>query len=73
MKSIMKIYIYWPGINKIAENLVKCCQKYARPGKSPTKEIQPQPKIAKSWFKLNFDYTCLIDGTYDLVVDTDIK
>ena len=46
MKALMKSYVYWYGMDKDIENLVKTCKNCALAAKAPPVKFNPWPKIS---------------------------
>ena len=56
MKALMRSYIYWYGIDKEIENLVKTCKNCALTAKAPPVKFNLWPKTDKPWSKLHINY-----------------
>ena len=67
MKALMGSYVYWYGMDKGIENLVRTCKNCALPAKAPPVKFNPWPKTDKIW-SLHIDFAGLIKGTYYFIV-----
>ena len=56
MKALMRSYVYWPGINRDIENMVKSCRSCASVAKAPPIKFNSWPETDKLWSRLLFDY-----------------
>ena len=68
MKALMRSYVYWPGMNKDIENMVKSCKSYASVAKAHPIKFDPWLKIDKLWSRLHIDYAGPIKGIYFFVI-----
>ena len=68
MKSLMRCYVYWQGMDKQIENFVKACRGCQLAAKSPSIKINPWPKTDMPWQRLHIDYAGPIKGFYYLIV-----
>ena len=53
MKALMKGYVYWFGMDKEIENLVKTYKNYALAAKTPPVKFNPWPISHGQGYKLN--------------------
>ena len=63
MKAFMRSYVYWYGVKKEIENLVKTCKICALAAKATPVKFNPWPKTDKPWSRLHVDYADPIKGT----------
>ena len=63
MEALMQSYVYWPGMDKNIENMVKSCKSYASAAKASPIKFNPWPKIDKPWSCLYIDIAGLIKGS----------
>ena len=68
MKVLMQSYIYWPGMDKDNENMLKSCKSCASVAKASPIKFNPWPKTDKPWSRLHIDYASLIKGPYFFVI-----
>ena len=68
MKTLMRSYVYWPGMDKDIENMVKSCKNCTSIAKAPPIKFNPWPKTDKPWGRLHIDYAGPIKGTYFFVI-----
>ena len=68
MKGFMQIYVYWPGMDKGIEKMVKLCQSSVSVAKPLPIKFNPWPKTDKPWSRLHIDYAGPIKGTYFFVI-----
>ena len=66
MKAPMRSYVYWPGMNKDIENMVKSCKSCASVAKEPPIKFYSWPKTDKPSSRLHIVYAGLIKGTNSL-------
>ena len=66
MKALMQIYVYWSGMDKDIENMVKLCKSCTSVAKAPPIKFNPWPKTDKPWSRLHIDCAGPIKGTYIL-------
>ena len=52
-KALMQSYVYWTGMDKDIENMVKSCKSCASVAKAPPIKSKPWPK---TWPSLLIDY-----------------
>ena len=64
----MRSYVYWAGMDKDIENMVKSCKSCAAVAKAPPIKFNPWSKTDKSWSRLYIDYTGPIKGPYFFVI-----
>lgn len=69
MKSLMRSYVYWPGMDRDVEEFVQCCTNCALAAKSPPKEeFQAWPETTIPWERIHIDYAGPIKSKYYLVI-----
>ena len=68
MKALMRSYVYWPGMDKDIENMVKSCKSCASVAKAPPIKFNCWPKTDKPSSHLHIDYAGPIKGTYFFVI-----
>ena len=68
INALMQSYVYWPGMDKDIENMVKSCKSCASVAKAPPIKFNPWPKTDKPWSRLHIDYASPIKGTYFFVI-----
>ena len=68
IKALMRSYVYWPGMDKDIENMVKSCKSWASVAKELPIKFNPWLKTDKPWLRLNIDYVGPIKGTYFFVI-----
>ena len=68
MKALMQSYVYWSGMDKDIENMVKLRKKCASVAKAPPIKFNPWPKTDKTWSCLQIDSAGSIKGTYLFVI-----
>lgn len=69
MKSLMRSYVYWPGMDKDVEDYVRCCTNCALAAKSPPKEaFQAWPETTAPWERIHIDYAGPLQSKYYLVI-----
>ena len=68
MKSLMRIYMYWPKMDQDIEDLVRYCKGYQLAAKSPPVRTQPWPKTDIPWSRIHMEYTGPLNGYYYLVI-----
>ena len=68
MKALMRSYIYWPGMDKDIENMVKSFRSCASVAKAPPIKFNPWLKTDKPRFRLHINYASLMKGTYIFVI-----
>ena len=64
MKALMQSYVYWLGMDKDIENMVKACKSCASVAIIPPIKFNPWPKTDKPWSRLHIDYAGPIKGAY---------
>ncbi|EFP01211.1 hypothetical protein CRE_24401 [Caenorhabditis remanei] len=68
MKMLARSYVYWPGIDKDIEKLVKSCDECASAAKNPVKNLLYSWPIPKKPFeRVHVDFAGPVDGMYYLV------
>ena len=68
MKALMRSYVYWPGMDKNIENMVKSGKRCASVAKAPPIKFNRWPKTDKPWSRLRIDNAGQIKGTYFFVI-----
>lgn len=69
MKSIMRSYVYWPGVDQDVENFVQSCHTCAMAAKAPTKTLLSSwPQASRPWERLHIDFAGPVGGQYFLVI-----
>ncbi|MFH4981289.1 hypothetical protein AB6A40_007998, partial [Gnathostoma spinigerum] len=69
MKALARSYVYWPGIDKDIEAMVRHCQPCALALKDPVKtNLASWPIPDKPWSRIHIDYAGPFEGHYFLVV-----
>ena len=68
MKSLMKSYVYWWGMDRDIESLVKLCKGCPLAAKAPTIIFNPCPETDCSWSRLYIDFTGQLNGSYYFIV-----
>ena len=63
IKALMRSYVYWPGMDKDIENMVKSCKSCASVAKAPPIKFNPWPKTDKPSSRLQIDYASPIKRT----------
>jgi hypothetical protein len=57
MKQLSRRYVYWKGINKDIEQLLKTCQPYAAVKTNPAKvPVHPWDEPKGNWDHIHIDY-----------------
>ena len=68
MKSLMRSYVYWPGVDKQIKDVVKRCRCCTMAVKVPSVKIKPWPKMDRPWSRLHIDYVVPMNRIYHLIV-----
>ena len=68
MKSLKRIYTYWPKMDQDIEDLVRHCKGCQLAAKSPPVRTQPWPKTDIPWSRIHMDYAGPLNGYYYLVI-----
>ncbi|MFH4976831.1 hypothetical protein AB6A40_003540 [Gnathostoma spinigerum] len=69
MKALARSLVYWPGLDKEIEQLVRHCDQCAAVAKSPVKTtLATWPMPTKPWSRVHIDYAGPFEGQYFLVV-----
>ncbi|XP_055633708.1 uncharacterized protein K02A2.6-like [Toxorhynchites rutilus septentrionalis] len=69
MKSLARSFVYWPNIDDVVEDYVRCCRSCAEAAKSPRKtNLESWPIPSKPWERVHIDYTGPINGYYYFLV-----
>ena len=64
----MRSYVYWYGVDKEIENLVKICKNCALAAMASPVKFNPWPKTDKPWSRLHNDYAGPIKEMYYFIV-----
>ena len=64
MKSLMRSFVFWPGI----ELLVKNCRGCALAEKSPPIKFESWPKTDVAWKRLHIDLAGPLNGSYYFII-----
>ena len=57
MKSLARLHVWWPSIDKYIENHVQSCQNCGEVSRTPTKvPLHPWDPPSKSWERLHIDF-----------------
>lgn len=68
-KSLARSYIWWPGLDKEIENLIKSCNSCQLTQVSPEKgSLIPWNPTNKPWSRIHVDYAGPIHGQYLLII-----
>ena len=67
MKALVWSYVYWPGIDKDIENMMKLCKSCSLVAKALPMKFNPWPNTDKP-SRLHIDYAGPIKGTYFFVI-----
>ncbi|XP_026441996.1 uncharacterized protein K02A2.6-like, partial [Papaver somniferum] len=71
MKSLMRAYVYWPGMDNDITSMVGRCKGCILASKSPHILHKPWPKTDRPWSRIHIDFAGPIDGwNYLVVVDS---
>ena len=68
MKTLMRSYVYWKGMDKDIEEKVKRCKGCALAAKAPPIQFSPWPKADYPWSRIHVDYAGPLDGVYYLII-----
>ena len=69
MKSIARMYTWWPGMDKEIEELVKSCENCRQIQPSPPRALlQPWSWPSKPWARIYLDYAGPVENKMFLVV-----
>ncbi|XP_055616575.1 uncharacterized protein K02A2.6-like [Toxorhynchites rutilus septentrionalis] len=69
MKSLARSFVYWPNIDDVVEDYVRCCRSCAEAAKSPHKtDLESWPIPSKPWERVHIDYAGPINGYYYFLV-----
>ena len=69
MKALARSYLWWPGIDRHLETIVKGCNICQELGKSPTRApLQPWEWPDKPWSRLHVDYAGPLQGQMLLIL-----
>ncbi len=69
MKSLARMYVWWPGISKEIETLVRQCNAYQLQQSIPAPApLQPWKWPTRPWARLHLDYAGPIEGKMILVL-----
>ena len=64
MKALMQSYIYWLGMDKDIENMVKSCKSYPSVAKAPAIKFNSWSMTDNPWSRLQIDYAGPIKEKY---------
>ena len=67
MKSLIRGYVYWPGMDKEVENWVKVCKGCQLAARDPAVKTNPWPKSDIPWSRLHIDYAGPLNGFFYLI------
>uniref|UniRef100_A0A0K8T6F4 RNA-directed DNA polymerase n=1 Tax=Lygus hesperus TaxID=30085 RepID=A0A0K8T6F4_LYGHE len=68
MKQLARRYVYWEGLDKDIERLVKSCEPCAMVRHSPQKaKVHPWDQPGENWERLHIDYAGPVDGHFFLM------
>jgi hypothetical protein len=69
MKSLARIYVYWPKLDSEIEEFVRKCQQCAAVAKNPIKTtLQSWPKVDGPWKRIHMDYAGPFNGKMYLII-----
>ena len=68
MKSLMRSYVFWPGMDSDVTDMVSKCKGCILAAKSPPTSQEPWLKTERPWSRIHIDFTGPIDKFYYLVV-----
>ena len=68
MKSLIRGYVFWPGMDKDVENCVKVCKGCQLAARDPPVKTNPWPKTDIPWSRLHIDYAGPLNGYFYLIV-----
>ena len=68
MKALARSYVYWPGMDKDIENLVRCCENCQLAGKLPLKVPLESWGDNTPWSRVHADLAGPLHGNHLLVV-----
>ncbi|XP_055633639.1 uncharacterized protein K02A2.6-like [Toxorhynchites rutilus septentrionalis] len=69
MKSLARSFVYWPNIDDVVEDYVRCCRSCAEAAKSPRKtDLESWPIPSKPWERVHIDYAGPMNGYYYFLV-----
>ena len=71
MKSLMRSYVFWPGIDSDVTDMVSKCKRCILAAKSPPTSQEFWPKTDRPWSRILIDFAGPIDKWYYLVVVVD--
>lgn len=68
-KSLARSYIWWPGLDRQIENMIKSCNSCQLTQVSPEKgSLIPWSPTTKPWSRIHVDYAGPIHGQYLLII-----
>lgn len=68
MKQLARRYVYWEGLDKDIERLVKGCESCARVRHSPKKMVvHPWDQASENWERVHIDYAGPVEGHFLLM------
>ena len=69
MKGLARMYVWWPGLDKEIEDMVRSCQEcQACQPSPPAAPLHPWRWPTRPWARLHLDYAGPIDGKMFLVI-----
>ena len=68
MKSLMRGFVYWPGMDKEVEKCVKLCKGCQLAARDPPVKTNPWPKTDIPWSRVHIDYAGPLNGFYYLIL-----
>ena len=67
MKTLLRGYVYWPGMDSEVEKYVQYCKGCQLAAKDPPIKTNAWPKTNNPWSRLHIDYAGPLKGFYYLV------
>lgn len=68
-KSLARMYVWWPNVNKHIEDLVQACPACAENRNNPPKAVSnPWPKATGSWQRIHIDFAGPFQGQFFLLI-----
>ena len=68
MKSLIRSFVYWPGMDKEVENCVKVCKGCQSAARDPPVKTSAWPKTDIPWSRLHIDYAGPLNGFFYLIL-----
>ena len=68
MKSLMRSYTHWLGMDEDIERVVKTCRGFILAAKALLIRYKPWPQMDIPWSRIHIDYAGPLNGFYHLVV-----